>query len=103
MRATLYNMTGGRGYQPGDTSKTQVTEKVFSVKTRRGNYAVERFIDSSNTERYRLMHDRKYVTPETFFIEIKAIAALLEHVRRVFVSEQSIDDIVTDELILLEY
>lgn len=91
MRKTLYNMSGGRGYQPGDTSKTQVTEKVFSVKTRRGNYAVERFVDSGDTVRYRLMHDRRYVTPETFFEENKAIAALLEHVRRVFVQQQTLE------------
>lgn len=102
MRKTLYNMSGGRGYQPGDTSKTQVTEKVFSVKTRRGNYAVERFVDSSNTVRYRLMHDRRYITPETFFHENRAIAALLEHVRRVFVQQQSIDEFVDDELTLLD-
>ncbi len=92
MRATLYNMSGGRGYQPGDTNKTQVSEKVFSVKTRRGNYAVERFIDSSNTERYRLMHDRRYITPETFFHENMAIAALLEHVKRVFVQQQTLEE-----------
>lgn len=82
MRKTLYNMSGGRGYQPSDTSKTQVTEKVFSVKTRRGNYAVERFIDSCDTVRYRLMHDRRYITAETFKTENSAIEALLEHLMR---------------------
>lgn len=84
-RKTLYNMTGGRGYQPGDTSKTQVSEKVFSVKTRNGNFSVERFIDRYGVESYRLMHDRRYITPETFKLENTAIAVLLEHLGRVFV------------------
>jgi len=92
MRKTLYNMSGGRGYQPGDTNKTQVVEKVFSVKTRRGNYAVERFIDSCDVTSYRLMHDRRYVTPECFREENKAIAALLEHIRRVFVQQQTLEE-----------
>ena len=91
MRETLYNMSGGRGYQPGDTRKTQVVEKIFSVKTRRGNYAVERFIDSHDVTSYRLMHDRRYVTAECFQEENKAIAALLEHVKRVFVQQQSLE------------
>lgn len=92
MRKTLYNMSGGRGYQPGDTNKTQAVEKVFSVRSRKGNYAVERFIDSTNTKRYRLMHDRRYITPETFFHEDWAIAVLLEHVRREFVQQQSMEE-----------
>lgn len=87
MRATLYNMSGGRGYQPGDTNKTQVTEKVFSVKTRNGNYAVERFIDSCDVTSYRLMHDRRYITPYTYLTENRAIEALLEHLGRVFVRQ----------------
>lgn len=92
MRKTLYNMSGGRGYQPGDTSKTQVTEKVFSVKTRHGNYAVERFIDAHDVILFRLMHDRRYVTPECFREENKAIAALIEHIRRVFVNQLTLEE-----------
>lgn len=57
-------------------------EKEFSVKTKRGNYAVERFTDGAGNVRYRLMHDRRYITAETFKTENSAIEALLEHLMR---------------------
>lgn len=62
-------------------------EKEFSVKTRQGNYAVERFTDGAGNVRYRLMHDRRYITAETFKTENSAIEALLEHLGRVFVRQ----------------
>lgn len=57
-------------------------EKEFSVKTKRGNYAVERFTDGAGNVRYRLMHDRRYITAEIFKTENSAIEALLEHLMR---------------------
>ncbi len=65
-------------------------EKEFSVKTRQGNYAVERFTDGAGKVRYRLMHDRRYVTAETFKTENQAIEALLEHLGRVFIRQLSL-------------
>lgn len=66
--------------------------KVFSVKTKKGNYAVEIFKDVCNSTRYRIMHDRRYVTAETFFTENQAIEALLEHLNRVFIRQLSLLD-----------
>lgn len=57
-------------------------EKQFSVKTRHGNYAVERFTDGAGKVRYRLMHNRRYITAYTFETENSAIEALLEHLMR---------------------
>ncbi len=82
MRATLYNMSGGRGSKPGDTSKNQAVEKVFSVRSRNGNYAVEKIKDNLDRTRFRIMHDRRYITPEIFWTENQAIEALLEHLGR---------------------
>lgn len=65
-------------------------EKEFSVKTRQGNFAVERFDDRIGKVRYRLMHDRRYITAETFESENAAIAVLLEHLGRVFVRDLSL-------------
>lgn len=65
-------------------------EKEFSVKTRQGNFAVERFDDGNGKVRYRLMHDRRYITAETFESEDVAIAVLLEHLGRVFVRHLSL-------------
>lgn len=84
MKRTLYDMSGKRGYQTGNTNKTQVTEKIFSVKTKNGNYAVERYLDSYGVTSYRLMHDRRYVTFNMFREEITAIRALLEHLNRIY-------------------
>lgn len=65
--------------------------KRFSVKTRKGNYSVEEFSNGDGSlERYRLMHDRRYITAETFFDEESAISALLEHLKRVFVKQMSL-------------
>lgn len=64
--------------------------KVFSVKTRHGNYAVEKIKDICNNTRYRIMHDRRYVTPETFFTENQAIEALLEHLGREHVRQMDL-------------
>lgn len=65
-------------------------EKEFSVKTHNGNYAVERFTNGAGQVRYRIMHDRRYVTAETFKTENEAIEALLEHLGRVFVRQLSL-------------
>lgn len=65
-------------------------EKEFSVKTRQGNFAVERFTDGAGEVRYRLMHDRRYITAETFKAANVAIAVLLEHLGRVFVRHLSL-------------
>lgn len=64
--------------------------KVFSVKTGHGNYAVEEINDNLNRRRYRIMHDRRYVTPEIFWTENQAIEALLEHLGRVFVRQMDL-------------
>lgn len=64
--------------------------KVFSVKTGRSNYAIERITDISSRRRYRIMHDRRYVTPELFLTENLAIEALLEHLGRVFVRQMDL-------------
>lgn len=64
--------------------------KVFSVKTGRGNYAVEKCNDICNRTRYRIMHDRRYVTPELFWTENQAIEAMLEHLGRVFVRQMDL-------------
>ena len=61
--------------------------KVFSVKTRHGNYAVEKINDELHRDRFRLMHDRRYITAEIFWTENQAIEALLEHLGRVFVRQ----------------
>lgn len=61
--------------------------KMFSVKTQKGNYSVEQFGDSLGRRRYRIMHNRRYVTPEIFWTENQAIKALLEHLGRVFVRQ----------------
>lgn len=68
-------------------SETRKSKKVFSVKTKCGNYAVEKTKDNLDRTRYRIMHDRRYVTPELFWSENQAIEALLEHLGRVFVRQ----------------
>lgn len=65
--------------------------KVFSVKTGRGNYAVERINDELHRDRFRLMHDRRYITAEIFWTEDQAIEAMLEHLKRVFIKQLTID------------
>lgn len=64
--------------------------KMFSVKTKEGNYSVERIKDDLGRTRFRLMHDRRYVTPEMFWTENQAIEALLEHLGRVFVRQMDL-------------
>lgn len=64
--------------------------KVFSVKTRRGNYAVERINDELHRDRFRLMHDRRYITPEIFWTENQAIEAMLEHLGREHVRQMDL-------------
>ena len=58
--------------------------KVFSARTTRGNYYVQRMPGSYGCGTiYRLMHDRKAVQCQDFESEQEAISALLEHLRRV--------------------
>lgn len=63
--------------------------KVFSARTTRGNYYVQQMPDPYSCEPvYRLMHDRRAVQCQDFKSEPEAIAALLEHMRRVLCSPE---------------
>lgn len=58
--------------------------KVFSCRTIRGNYYVQRMLRPYDDRFiFRLMHDRKAVQCQDFESEQDAISALLEHLRRV--------------------
>lgn len=71
--------------------------KVFSARTTRGNYYVQQMPDpNSYGTIFRLMHDRRAVQCQDFKDESKAIAALLEHLRRVLCSPYLFDPVKSD-------